>query len=156
MSKAGRRCLTLVDLSLPDDGAVRKNAAQDGAVNDGEVVSFLGRGCPPNVRRRTVVVSPGEALEVRRADWIDTLVVVELGELDVECHDGTRARFGAGAILALDTPEPRRLRAATDTPLVLSALSRRRVTTGRTPGEHERSTTGAGGERTTSGARGTC
>ena len=101
---------------------------QDGALNDDAVVSFLGRGCPSNVRRRTIVVSPGEALEVRRADWVDTLVVVEFGELDVECHDGTRARFGAGAILALDTPEPRRLRAATDTPLVLSALSRRRAT----------------------------
>jgi hypothetical protein len=70
-------------------------------------------------------VRPGEALDVRRADWADTLVVVERGDLDVECHDGTHTRFPRGAVLVLDAPEPRRLRGVSDGLLVLSAVSRR-------------------------------
>ncbi len=97
-------------------------------MSDDAEVSFLARPGASNLRRRTILVPPGETLDVHRSDWADTLVVVEVGELDVECHDGTHARFATGAVLVLDLPEPRRLRAATDAPLVLSAVTRRRGT----------------------------
>ncbi|WP_045875398.1 hypothetical protein [Pseudofrankia sp. DC12] len=88
-------------------------------------LSYLGTRLPPNLRLRTVVVAAGDSVAFRRADWVDTLVVVERGELDVVCQDGTQATFRAGAVLVLDLPEPRWLRNPGDGPLVLSALSRR-------------------------------
>lgn len=87
-------------------------------------LSFLGT-CPPrSFRLRTVTVLPGEAIGYRPADWVDTLVVVEVGELEVECRSGTRASFPEGAILVFTELEPSSLRNGGTGPLVLSALSR--------------------------------
>ncbi|MBL7490619.1 hypothetical protein I6A62_21595 [Frankia sp. AgW1.1] len=93
---------------------------------DAQELSLLGTRLPPHLRLRTVVLPAGDAVAFQRADWVDTLIVVELGELDVECDDGTHATFRTGAILVLDLPEPRWLRNRGAGPLVLSAVSRRR------------------------------
>lgn len=93
-------------------------------MDDPERLSFLGFRCPRGFRLRTVILQPGDWLELRPADWLDALAVVECGELDVECRSGTRARFGEGSVLAFAALPLRRLHNAGDGPLVISALSR--------------------------------
>jgi hypothetical protein len=89
-------------------------------------ISFLGGRCPANFQLRTVILQAGDALDYRRADWVDTLVVVERGELEIECRGGERALFLAGAVLVFAGLAPRRLRNPGGVPLVLSVLSRTR------------------------------
>lgn len=87
-------------------------------------LSFLGTCPPKSFRLRTVTLQPGEALGYQAADWVDTLVVVEVGELEVECRSGTCASFLEGAILVFTELEPSGIRNGGNGPLVLSALSR--------------------------------
>jgi allophanate hydrolase subunit 2 len=77
------------------------------------------------VRRWSVVLQPGDALDYVAADWADTLVVVRSGELELECRSGRRARFAAGAVLALAAVPVRRLLNTGPEALVLSAIARR-------------------------------
>lgn len=91
-------------------------------MDDADGVTFLGARCPQNLRLRTVVIR--DALDYRPEDWVDTLVVVECGALEVQCRSGARARFGPGSVLVLDGLALQRLRNASEEPLVLSALSR--------------------------------
>lgn len=55
----------------------------------------------PRFRRRVVTIVPGETLPFVEADWADTLVVIERGDVDLCCSRGGRRRFGASAILVL-------------------------------------------------------
>ncbi|MDH6137774.1 quercetin dioxygenase-like cupin family protein [Kitasatospora sp. MAA4] len=92
---------------------------------DGEErISFLGTRCPRGFRLRTRVLEPGEELPFRAADWQDALVLVEIGELEVECWSGASAGFQRGAALEFAGLTPRCLRNPGDGPLVLAALSR--------------------------------
>jgi hypothetical protein len=77
------------------------------------------------VRRRTVILQPGDGLEYVAADWADTLVVVERGQLELECRSGRQARFAAGAVLTMVGLPVCRLRNPGPQPLVLSAITRR-------------------------------
>jgi hypothetical protein len=95
-------------------------------MKDADRVSFLGAQCPSGFQLRTLTLQPRDAMDYVRADWVDTLVVVEAGELELECRSGARACFAEGAILVLFRLGPRRLRNPGGTPLVLSALSRSR------------------------------
>jgi quercetin dioxygenase-like cupin family protein len=99
---------------------VNGGAATDGA----DPISLLGGRCPRSFRLRTLTLQPGHAIDYHAGDWVDSLVVVERGELELECCSGVRARFSAGAILALNGLTLRRLCNASSSPLVLSALSR--------------------------------
>ena len=87
-------------------------------------VSFLAVPCPRGFQLHLVILEPGDSLGYRPADWAAALVVVERGELAVECDSGERCRFGAGAILAFTELPVRRLHSVGAAPLVLSALSR--------------------------------
>ena len=87
-------------------------------------VSLLRGTCPDGFQLRTVTLQPGDALPYHPADWHRALVVVEVGDLEVECRSGTRAWFAEGAVLVLSGLDPRRLRNPGSTPLLLSALSR--------------------------------
>jgi quercetin dioxygenase-like cupin family protein len=87
-------------------------------------LSFLGTPCPTNFRLRTLTVPPGGVTDYQPAEWNDALVVVERGELEVECRSGARAHFSAGAIVVFAALPLRRLHNAGSGPLVLSALSR--------------------------------
>jgi hypothetical protein len=87
-------------------------------------ISFLGARCPKDFRLHTLTLHPRNSIDYRPADWDDALVVVERGELEVECRSGARARFEEGAILAFATLAVRRLRNPSSKPLVLSILSR--------------------------------
>lgn len=77
------------------------------------------------LRRWTVRLDPGTAIEYAAADWEDALVVVESGELEVECCSGQCARFAAGAVLTLVALPLRSLRNPHAEPVVLSAVARR-------------------------------
>lgn len=77
-----------------------------------------------NLRMRTLTLTPLETVEYRRSDWADTFVIVEQGNLEIECCSGVRASFGAGAILAFADLNLRLLRNSGADQLVLRALSR--------------------------------
>jgi hypothetical protein len=91
---------------------------------DRDVLSFLRDRWNPECRVRTLILEPGDAVDVRPADWADALVVVERGCLQIECDSGARAVFQPGAVLALTLLELRRLRSVGTTALVVSAVSR--------------------------------
>lgn len=75
-------------------------------------------------RRWTVRLGPGAAVDYTAADWADALVVVERGELEIECCSGTRARFAAGAVLTLAELPVRRLHNPHPEPVVLLLVAR--------------------------------
>lgn len=87
-------------------------------------VSFLGTPCPPGFRVRLVILEPGDSLGYQHSDWTAALVVVEHGELAVECHSGAHAHFGEGEVLAFTALPVRRLHSVGAVALVLSTLSR--------------------------------
>jgi hypothetical protein len=89
-------------------------------------VSFVGGRCPPSFLLRSLILQPRDTIDYQPPDWVDTLVVVERGELEIECRSGARARFREGAIVVFAGLTLRRLRNSSSRPLVLSALSRRR------------------------------
>ena len=68
---------------------------------DAERVSFLGRPLGPSFRTRVVTVAPGAHLAYDEEEWRDALVVVECGEVVLECQDGGRRPFGSGDIFWL-------------------------------------------------------
>jgi hypothetical protein len=75
---------------------------------------------------RVTAVAPGHTLAYRASDWRDALVIVEEGAIDVEWLDGTRRRFGCGAVLWLDGLPLRALANPGLESAVLLAVSRRR------------------------------
>ena len=89
-----------------------------------ERVSFLDAELPPGFELELVSVEPGATHPYRDADWWDSLVVVEHGQIELECVRGGRRRFGAGAVMwlvglplvALHNPGPE--------PVLLAAVSR--------------------------------
>ncbi len=87
---------------------------------------FVHGPVPRSFHRRRVVVRPGAPLPYVAARWRDTLVVVEQGELDLECRrDGVR-RFPTGAVLHLDGLALRALHGPGPGPTVLITVTRRR------------------------------
>jgi hypothetical protein len=88
-------------------------------------VALLGRRLPPRFRLRAVAVGPGRALAFDEAEWRDSLVVVERGELELECLDGSRRCFRRGDVLCLDGLSLRTLRNPGREPALLLAVSRR-------------------------------
>jgi hypothetical protein len=57
--------------------------------------------------------------------WRGALVVVERGELELECLDGRRERFGRGDVLCLTGVRLRALRNPGHRAVLLVAVSRR-------------------------------
>jgi hypothetical protein len=89
-------------------------------------LSFLGRRLPPRFELRVVTLGPGDRRPYDRAEWRGALVVVERGELELECLGGSRRCFGRGNVLCLDGLPLRALRNRGPEPVVLAAVSRRR------------------------------
>jgi hypothetical protein len=92
---------------------------------DSDRVSFLGKPLPPGFELRTVAVEPGDELPYRDDDWRDALVIVERGELDIECVRGGHRQFRSGAILWLTGLPLRMLRNLGSEPVVIAAVSRK-------------------------------
>ena len=86
--------------------------------------SFLGHRVPHSFDARRVVVQPGAVRPYDEAEWLDAVVVVELGEIELECSRGGRRRFRAGDILWLVGLPLRALHCSGSCPAVLLAVSR--------------------------------
>lgn len=89
-------------------------------------LSFLGRRLGPAFELRVITLGPGGSRAYDAAEWCGALVVVEDGEIEIECRAGGRRRFGRGAVLHLDGLALRALHNPGREPAVLSAVSRRR------------------------------
>jgi hypothetical protein len=78
----------------------------------------------PRFERRVVVVGPGAACDYDAREWHDAIVMVERGEIELEGRAGGRARFGPGAVVALDHLPLRALRTVGRDAAVLVAVRR--------------------------------
>ena len=83
-------------------------------------------GAGAGFRRRSVVLEPGESRPSGDAEWRDAVVIVERGDVELECSAGGRRRFCGGAVLWLEGIDLRVLHNVGDGPVVLLAVSRRR------------------------------
>jgi hypothetical protein len=72
-----------------------------------------------------VALAPGHTWAYDAAEWRGALVVIEHGQIELECLDGSRYRFGRGDSLWLDRLPLRALHNRGHTPAVLVAVSRR-------------------------------
>ena len=92
-----------------------------------EGLSIAGRTLPAAFVRREIVVSPGATRPYDPTEWVDSLVVVKAGEIELEGHPGHAATFRRGDILWLTGLPLRRLHNRGAEPAVLVALSRRQL-----------------------------
>ena len=76
---------------------------------------------------RAVGVEPGGHRIYHRAEWSDAIVVVERGEIELECLNGARYRFRSGDLLWLAGLPLRSLHNRGREPALLVAVSRRSV-----------------------------
>jgi quercetin dioxygenase-like cupin family protein len=94
---------------------------------DGERVSFLHRQLSSSFAKQVVTLEPGSSRPYLAHEWRDALVVVEAGEVQLECEDGGRRRFAAGAVMWLAGLGLLALHNDGVEPAVLVAVSRRRA-----------------------------
>ena len=87
-------------------------------------LSFLGRTLPRSFVVKVLTLPPGDEEPYREGDWADAIVIVERGELELECTRGGSRRFQRGAILWFAGLPLRTLRNRGDEPVVLTAVSR--------------------------------
>ena len=95
------------------------------AVADDEPVTFRDRSLGSSFRRRVVTIAPGRARLYDAAEWRDALVVVEQGEVHIECRAGRFRPFAQGAVLWLTGLALRALHNRGPQPAVLVAVWRR-------------------------------
>jgi hypothetical protein len=100
------------------------NSVMDG---DGERLSFLGRELPETFACREVSIECRSERPYDGREWVGALVVVEEGELELECLGGSRSRFARGAVLFFDSLPLRTLRNPGDQTLLLTAVTRRQA-----------------------------
>jgi hypothetical protein len=93
---------------------------------DDEPLSFLARPPGPGFRTTVVTLACGTTRAYDEAEWRDALVVVESGEVDLECGAGGRRRFRSGAVLWMTGLGLRALHSVGAEPAVLVAVARRR------------------------------
>lgn len=92
----------------------------------GERLSLLGKRIPPGFQLRMIAVAPGRERAYVEADWQDAIVVVERGEIEIECLAGGRRRFGSGDVLWLVGLPLRAVHNRGREAALLVAVSRRR------------------------------
>jgi hypothetical protein len=95
---------------------------------DGSAGDALCRGpLPEGFARRVFRVPPGRELGLEPGRLPDAIVVVERGELELECRAGTCRRFGRGSMIPSARLPAFRLRSVGPGPLVLVAVWRARL-----------------------------
>ena len=80
---------------------------------------------PPRFAFRAVALEAGGERIYDEAEWRDALVVVTLGEIELEAVNGDSCRLGRGSVLCLVGLPLRALRCRGAEPTVLVAVSRR-------------------------------
>jgi hypothetical protein len=106
-------------------GQVARPVPQDRTNGNSEPLSFLGRRLPSAFEKRTVTIEPRHLLTYDESEWLDALVIVERGEIELECLDGSPRRFPRGAVLCFAGLPIRRIRNPASNAAVLVAVSRR-------------------------------
>jgi hypothetical protein len=86
--------------------------------------AFLRGPLPRGFSRRVLEVAPGLELDFAAPGVRDAIVVVEEGEIELECRSGTRRRFGRGAMIPIARFPVAHVRSVGPGPLVLVAVSR--------------------------------
>lgn len=86
--------------------------------------SFLGGGVPHRFEARRIVLDCGAERAYDETEWQDAIVLVEDGEIELECLRGSRRRFARGDVLWLVGLPLRLLRCSGSGPAVLLAVSR--------------------------------
>jgi mannose-6-phosphate isomerase-like protein (cupin superfamily) len=79
---------------------------------------------PTGFSRRVLRVAPGLELDLEATGVPDAIVVVEEGEVELECRSGTCRRFGRGSMIPIARLPVFRVRSVGPGPLVLVAVSR--------------------------------
>jgi hypothetical protein len=74
---------------------------------------------------RAVAVAPGDVQAFDEGDWLDAIVVVKRGVIELECVNGTTYRFHCGDLLWLTGLPLRSLHNPGHEPALLVAVSRR-------------------------------
>jgi hypothetical protein len=87
-------------------------------------VTFWDRPLGPRFGRRAVTIDSGRARLYDAAEWRDALVVLERGEIHIECRAGRFRPFGPGAVLCLTGLPLRALHNRGADPAVLVAVWR--------------------------------
>jgi hypothetical protein len=100
----------------------------DDPADDDRPLTFRGRPLPAGFTLRWVTIPAGCARAFDPRDWVDELVVLEHGCLELEDREARRWRFVAGDVLCLDRMCLSALRNPGPTAVVLSAVSRGRST----------------------------
>jgi hypothetical protein len=93
-------------------------------VSQGPRLSLLGRRIPAWAQLRIVAIEPGCRRAYDPAEWRGALVVVERGEIELECPSGARWRFEEGAVMSLAGLPIRALCNERSATVLLTALSR--------------------------------
>src|SRR5687768_1303673 len=88
-------------------------------------LAFLARSFPPWADLRVVTIEPGAAKPYDELEWRDGLVIVERGEIVLECLRGGSTTFGAGDVLWLVDMPLRAIHNHGVAPAVVVAISRR-------------------------------
>jgi hypothetical protein len=89
-----------------------------------EGAAFFREPLADGFSRRVFRVASGLELGLEPARLLDAIVVVERGELELECLAGTRRRFGRGTMIPPSQLPVSHLRSVGSDPLVLVVVSR--------------------------------
>jgi hypothetical protein len=95
-------------------------------VDDHEPLSFRGSTLPSRFVRAELALEPGGTRPYREPEWRDALVVVEEGEIELECLGGSRTRFCRGDVLCLEGLPLRALHNPGAAPALVVSVSRAR------------------------------
>jgi hypothetical protein len=79
---------------------------------------------PAGFSRRVLRVAPGLELDLDAPGIPDALVLVQEGEIELECRAGTRRRFGRGSMIPITRLPAAHARSVGPGPLVLVTVSR--------------------------------
>jgi len=85
---------------------------------------LLGKPAPAGTAVRLVSIPEHGGLAYDPAEWTGALVIVETGEVELECHNGDRARFGQGSVLFFEGLSLSAVRNIGREPALLTAISR--------------------------------
>ena len=66
-----------------------------------DALNFDGRAFSPRFALHVVDIPPAGRRAYDASEWVDAMVLVEGGAVELECTRGGRRRFGAGSMLPL-------------------------------------------------------
>jgi hypothetical protein len=79
---------------------------------------------PAGFSRRVFRVASGLEVDLDARGVLDAILLVEEGEIELECRAGMRRRFGRGSIIPITRPPVAHARSVGSCPLLLLSVSR--------------------------------